>query len=190
MRVLVTPDPVQRTSETVVVAAEVEATHDGAVEDLLRLEIGPESEVPTAIVAFVGRMIEQQQAERDTFLAALRVYKEETERLTLDVSKARAELTEERHASREERQLLIGEFLDRVDQLSAKISTSASRFAAELEERDARIEDQERRVEAYAGLAANAQSVIEDMRRSTSWRLTMPVRVLSRLLARRATSGR
>ena len=173
------------------VAAEtVEANRDGSVEELLRVEIGRESELPTALVAFVGRMMEQHQAERETFLAALRVYKEETERLTLEVSQTRGELSAQIQASREERQHLIGEFLDRVDQLSAKISTSAARYAAELEEREVVIEDHARRVDAYAGLAANAQSVIDDMRKSTSWRVTAPLRLASRLLARRAQSGR
>ena len=169
------------------VAAEtVEAIRDGSVEELLRVEIGRESELPTALVAFVGRMMEQHQAERETFLAALRVYKEETERLTLEVSQTRGELSAQIQASREERQHLIGEFLDRVDQLSAKISTSAARYAAELEESQVVIEDHVRRVDAYAGLAANAQSVIDDMRKSTSWRVTAPLRLASRLLARRA----
>jgi hypothetical protein len=52
------------------------------------------------------------------------------------------------------------------------------------------LEDKERKVEAYAGIAANAQSTVDDMRRSSSWRLTIPLRVASRLMARRARSGR
>ena len=37
------------------------------------------------------------------------------------------------------------------------------------------------------GIAADAQSVIDDIHHSTSWRLTAPVRLLSRMLASRAT---
>ena len=51
------------------------------------------------------------------------------------------------------------EFLDRVDLLSAKISTSAARYAGELAEKDALLEAQERRAEVYAGHAVNAQSM-------------------------------
>ena len=49
------------------------------------------------------------------------------------------------------------------------------------------IEDRERQAEIYAGHAINAQSMLADMQHSTSWRLTAPVRLLSRMLARRAT---
>jgi hypothetical protein len=185
-----TDEPTARASHTVVAASSgVEAT-DSTAEELLSLEFGRESELPDAIVAFIGRMMEQQQAERETFLAALRVYKEETARLTLEVSQARGELSAQVQASREEREHLIAEFLDRVDQLSASLATSSARYAAKLNEKDMLLEDKERKVEAYAGIAANAQSTVDDMRRSSSWRLTIPLRVASRLMARRARSGR
>jgi hypothetical protein len=186
---VVTTDPPVRTGKTVV-SASVEVTPEDSVAELLRLEYGHESELPTAVVAFIGRMMEQQQAERETFLAALRVYKEETARLTLEVTGAREQLNNQIEAARDERERLTDQFLDRVDQLSAKISTSSSRYSAQLEEKDALLEDKERRVESYAGLAANAQSVIDDMRRSTSWRVTTPIRVMARLMARRSASGR
>jgi hypothetical protein len=180
-------DPVSPASKTVVAATAGQA-HD-SVEDLLRMEFGRESDLPAAVVSFIGRIVEQQQAERETFLAALRVYKEETTRLTLEVSQARAELNQQIQLSRQEREHLVSEFLDRVDQLSAKISTSASKYEGQLDAKDAQIEDQEHRVEAYAALAANANSVIDDMRHSTSWRLMAPIRLLSRLMAGRAPSG-
>jgi hypothetical protein len=183
----VTFDPTNPSSKTVV-AASAESGR-GNVEDLLRIEFGGESDLPGAVVSFIGRIVEQQQAERETFLAALRVYKEETTRLTLEVSQARGELSQQLRLAREEREHLVSEFLDRVDQLSAKISTTASKYEGELEEKDAKIEDQERRVEAYAGLAADAQSELGAMRRSSSWRLTAPFRLFSRLMAsRRAPS--
>ena len=71
--------------------------------------------------------------------------------------------------------------------LTAKISTSAARYEAELAEKDVLLEDRERRAEIYAGHAIDAQSMLADMQRSTSWRVTAPVRLLSRMLARRAT---
>ena len=132
----------------------------------------------------IGRVIDQQHAEREAFLSALRVYKEETARLSKEVVVARSELTGQIEAARREREHLVAEFLDRVDELSAKVSTTASRYAAELADTNALLEAEGRKVEAYAGKAAIAQSVIDDMRQSTSWRITAPVRLVSRLLAR------
>ena len=132
-------------------------------------------------------MVERQQTEREVFLSALRAYKELSERLGLEVAQTRSELATLAEEARIERTRLLQEFLDRLDVLTAKISTSAARYESELTAKDLLIEDNERRAEAYAGQAANAQSIIEDMHRSTSWRVTAPVRLLSRLLARRAT---
>ena len=145
-----------------------------------------EPEPSDAVRALIGRVIDQQHAERDAFLTALRVYKEETARLSTEVAVSRAELSGQLEAARLEREHLVGEFLDRVDQLSSKISTSAARYSGELAEKDVLLDALERRAEEYAGHAANAQSIIDDMRRSTSWRVTAPVRLLSRMLARRA----
>jgi hypothetical protein len=149
------------------------------LEELLASE--PVSPMARAII---GRLIEQQSAEREAFLSALRVYKEETARLALDVSEARADLSQQMEIARAEREHLIGEFLDRVDQLSAKISTSAARYSAQLDEKDILLKDAERRVEVYAGHAADARMVIADIQKSSSWRLTAPIRLMSRLLAR------
>jgi hypothetical protein len=135
--------------------------------------------------AIIGRLIEHQNAERDAFLSAVRVYQEETSRLTHDVTQVRAELARQIDAARLEREHLLAEFLDRLDQLSAKISTSAARYTAQLAEKEILLRDAEKRAEVYAGHAANAQSVIADMRRSSSWRLTAPIRLLSRVLASR-----
>lgn len=134
--------------------------------------------------AIVGRLLEQQAAEREAFMSALRVYKEETARLGLDVSQARTELSQQVELARAEREHLIGEFLDRVDQLSAKISTSASRYTSKLEEKEILLRDAQHKIEVYAGHAATAQSIIADMRRSSSWRLTAPIRLLSKMLSR------
>lgn len=138
--------------------------------------------------AIIARLLEQQSAEREAFLSALRVYKDETTRLTEDVSQARAELSQQIVAARMEREHLIAEFLDRVDQLSAKISTSAARYTSQLEEKEILRLDAMKRAEVYAGHAANAQQIIADMRRSSSWRLTAPIRLMSRMLSRRSTT--
>jgi hypothetical protein len=73
-----------------------------------------------------------------------------------------------------------------VDELSAKVSTTASRARADLADAQALLEAEGRKAEAYAGQAAIAQSVVDDIRSSTSWRITAPVRVLSRFLARKS----
>ena len=85
-----------------------------------------EPEPSDAVRALIGRVIDQQHAERDAFLTALRVYKEETVRLSAEVAISRAELSGQIEAARQEREHLVKEFLDRVDQLSSKISTSAA----------------------------------------------------------------
>ena len=146
-----------------------------------------EPEPSPAVRALIGRVIDQQVAERDAFLAALRVYKEESTRLAAEVAESRRELSNQIESARQEREHLVREFLDRVDHLSSKISTSAARYEAKLAEKDVLIEDRERQAEIYAGHAANAQSIIEDIQHSTSWRVTAPVRLLSRMLAKRAT---
>jgi hypothetical protein len=148
-----------------------------------------EPEPSPAMRALIGRVIDQQHAEKEAFLTALRVYKEETARLAAEVAGSRSELSAQIESARREREHLVGEFLDRVDHLASKLSTSASRYESELTQKDLLLEDQRRRVDHYAGEAAQAQSVIEDIRRSTSWRVTAPVRLLSRMLAKRATTG-
>ena len=85
----------------------------------------------------------------------------------------------------------MGEFLDRIDHLSSKISTSAARYEAQLAEKDVLLQDGERRVEAYAGTGGRrAEQPSTDIRHSTSWRVTAPVRLLSRMLAKRAAPAR
>jgi hypothetical protein len=145
-----------------------------------------EPEPSEAVRALIGRVIDQQHADREAFRSALRVYQEETARLSREVVVARGELSGQIEAARREREHLVTEFLDRVDELSAKVSTTASRYAAEVADKNALLEAEGRKVEAYAGKAAIAQSVLDDMQQSTSWRITAPVRLLSRIMARRA----
>jgi hypothetical protein len=157
----------------------------GAQMELYHL-LTDEPEPSEAVRALIGRVIDQHHAEREAFLSALRVYKDETTRLSDELELARNDLHEQVEAARLEREHLVAEFLDRVDELSAKVSTTASRYRAELADTNALLEAEGRKAEAYAGQAAIAQSVLDDMRHSTSWRVTAPVRVLSRLLARKA----
>jgi hypothetical protein len=147
-----------------------------------------EPEPSAAVRALIGRVIDHQHAEREAFVSALRVYKDETARLSDELVVARTDLQQQLEAARLEREHLLAEFLDRVDELSAKVSTTASRYRAELADTNALLEAEGRKAEAYAGQAAVAQSVLDDMRHSTSWRVTAPVRLFSRLLARKAQS--
>ena len=166
-----------------------------ATGDLLDIVIGSiepfddlhdESMSPLAFRAMAARWIERQQAEREALLSALRAYQDLTTRLSLETSDARSQLAAQIESARLEREHLVAEFLDRLDVLSAKISTSAARFEAQLDERDRLVEEHEQRMLAYAGQAATTQSVVDDMRRSSSWRLTAPLRLMSRIAARRA----
>jgi hypothetical protein len=150
-------------------------------------QLGDEAISPQAVRAIVTEIVTRQRTEREVFVSALGAYKDLTERLAVEVADARCELTAQAESAQLERAQLLKEFLDRLDVLTAKISTSAARYEAELAEKDVLLEDQERRTEIYAGHAINAQSMLADMQSSTSWRVTAPVRLLSRMLARRAT---
>jgi hypothetical protein len=150
-------------------------------------QLGDDAIPPHAVRAIVTELVDRQHSEREVFLSALRAYKDLSERLAMEATDARIELAAQAEAAQLERAQMLKEFLDRLDVLTAKISTSAARYESELAMKDVLLEDVERRAEVYAGHAANAQSVIDDIRRSTSWRVTAPVRLLSGLLARRAT---
>ncbi len=147
--------------------------------------LGDESISPEALRAIVAGLLERQHTEREAFLSALTAYKDLSERLAIDLADARDLLAAQGEADRREREHLVMEFLDRLDVLAAKISTSAARYSAQLEDKDRLLEDSEQRVQAYAGRAATAQAVIDDIHRSSSWRMTAPLRLMSRLLAQR-----
>jgi hypothetical protein len=150
-------------------------------------QLGDEAISPQAVRAIVTEIVTRQRTEREVFVSALGAYKDLTERLAVEVADARCELAAQAEAAQLERAQLLKEFLDRLDVLTAKISTSAARYEAELAEKDVLLEDKERRAEIYAGHAINAQNMLADIHSSTSWRVTAPVRLLSRMLARRAT---
>jgi hypothetical protein len=150
-------------------------------------QLGDEAISPQAVRAIVTEIVSRQRTEREVFVSALGAYKDLTERLAVEVADARKELAAQVESAQLERAQLLKEFLDRLDVLTAKISTSAARYEAKIAEKDVLLEDRERRAEIYAGQAINAQSILADIHGSTSWRLTAPVRLLSRMLARRAT---
>ncbi len=149
----------------------------------------PVASVASVETGVASALNERRQAERAAFLAALRMYEQLTTHLTEDLTAARSDLAAQREGARLEREASTKAFDDRLDVLSAKISTSAAKYSAELAEKDRTIEDVEKKMLAYAGLAADAQSVIDDIHRSSSWRVTAPVRLLSRLMGR-AAAGR
>ena len=94
----------------------------------LRHVLHDEPEPSGAVQALIGRVIEQQHAEREAFLSALRVYRE-TAYLTTG-SPRRGAAPRQIEAARLEREHLVTAFLDRLDLLSSKISTSAAQYAA------------------------------------------------------------
>ncbi len=169
--------PLGLTTEALVAQVPVE----GAVPMVERLR-----NVPARVLAIVAGLMERQHAELEALRSALRAYEDLTTRLTVDVADARAELAAQVEAARAEREHVVKEFLDRLDVLSAKISTSAARYTAQLEDKDRLLQEQEQRVLAYAGRAATAQSVIDDIYTSSSWRLTAPLRLVSKIMGRRA----
>ena len=162
--------------------------------DLLDIVIGSvepfddlpdESMSPVALRALAARWIERQQVEREALLSALRAYQDLTTRLSLETSDARNQLAAQIESARLEREHLLTEFMDRLDVLSAKISTSAARFAAQTRgEGPARRGARAAHV-GVCGAGGDAQSVVDDIRRSSSWRLTAPLRLMSRIAARR-----
>ena len=148
--------------------------------------IGETIELSAAAEALVGRLIERHETERAAFLEALRTYQDLTMQLSDELSAARQGLATQIESARLEREALVQEFLDRVDLLAAKVSTGASKHVAELTLKERQLEDAENRVLAYAGLAASAESVVEDLHRSSSWRVTAPLRLFSGLMRRHA----
>jgi len=186
---LVAQAPVDGAAPTVELLRDV-PTSEGTFLDILRGAVEPlehldESTSPVALRAVLARWMEGQHAEREALLAALRAYQDLTTHLSVDASEAHRQLAAHVESARLEREHIVKEFLDRLDVLSAKISTSAARSAAQLEDRDRLLEELEQRMLAYAGQAATAQSVIDDLKQSSSWRVTAPLRLMSRLAARR-----
>ena len=135
-------------------------------------QIDEETVSPLALRAVVTGLVERQRAEREAFFAALAAYKELTERLALDVSDARHELAAEADRG--------GSNVNNWSRISWTGSMcSQPRFRHPPLASPA---NSQRRTPCFSrnrtaswptpSLAATAQSVIDDMRASNSWRLT------------------
>jgi hypothetical protein len=186
---IIAQDPVDGATPVI----ELLQSFPSAVQSLLATfgeQIATHNHLSDESLTILQRLVEQQNSERETFLSALSAYKELTTRLSLELSEARGDLAVQIEAARLERAQLVTDFLDRLDELSAKLSTSSARYSAQLEDRDRMLEAQEQKVLAYAGQAAIAQSIIDDIQRSSSWRITAPVRLFSRIMARRSQTLR
>ena len=94
----------------------------------------------------------------------------------------RAELIETKEQANVEKVVMQNEFFGRLDELGAKLSTSAAHYNRELTERDFEIEARVRQAEFLAGEAAEAKRKVAELHSSASWRVTAPVRLLSRLM--------
>ena len=186
---LVAQEPIDGSSRSVALLENV----PGAVGSMLTL-FGDDDDAHRQIRDMIGRpategpvdrLLERHRMERAAFLEALRTYQDLMVQLSDELATERQGLAAQTEAARLERETLVREFLDRVDLLAAKVSTGASKHKAELELKERQLEDAENRVLAYAGLAASAQDVVDDLRRSSSWRLTAPLRLFSGLMRRR-----
>jgi hypothetical protein len=133
--------------------------------------LGPEAVSPTAVRALIESLTESRRVERETFEVALRTSRETMANLATECGMLRAE------------QLVMqSEFFGRLDELGAKLSTSAAHYNRELTERELEIAARVRQAEFLAGEAAEAQRKVAELQSSASWRVTAPVRLLSRFM--------
>lgn len=100
--------------------------------------------------------------------------------------RASRELVEQREQAQVEMELMRTEYFGRLDELTARLSTSAARHARELTSMELALEGREHEAEVLAGEAAEARRRIDELLGSSSWRMTAPVRLLSRLVGPRA----
>jgi hypothetical protein len=144
--------------------------------------LGPEPVSPTAIRALLESLAESRRVERETFQVALRTSRETMATLATESGMLRAELTESKEQASMEKIVMQNEFFGRLDELGARLSTSAAHYNRELTERELEIAARVRQAEFLAGEAAEAQRKVDEILSTTSWRLTAPVRLLSRLM--------
>jgi hypothetical protein len=144
--------------------------------------LGPEPVSPTAIRALIESLTESRRVERETFQVALRTSRETMATLATESGMLRAELIASKDQASMEKAVMQNEFFGRLDELGAKLSTSAAHYNRELTARELEIAARERQAEFLAGEAAEAQRKVAEILSTTSWRVTAPVRLLSRLM--------
>jgi hypothetical protein len=144
--------------------------------------LGPEPVSPSALSAFITSLHESRQTERETFQIALNATRETMATLAKESGGLRAELAEFKEQASLEKAAMLDEYFGRLDELTAKLSTSAARYTRELTIRELALEAREREAEMLAGEAAEAQRRVAELMHSSSWRITAPVRLLSRLI--------
>ncbi len=156
--------------------------------------LGPEPVPPTAVRALIESLTERRRVEKETFQIALRASRETMATLATESGMLRAELAETKERAAREKADMQDEYFGRLDELSAKLSTSAAHYTRELTDRELALAAQERESLRLAGEAAEAQRKLDELLHTSSWRITAPVRLLSRVLgsgrARNAASGR
>ena len=94
----------------------------------------------------------------------------------------RAEMPEIKEQAGLEKAAMQNEYFGQLDELTAKLSTSAARYTRELTVRELALAAREHEAEVLAGEAAEAQRRVAELVNSSSWRMTAPVRLLSRLI--------
>ena len=144
--------------------------------------LGSEPISPSALSAFIASIHESRQTERETFQIALNATRETMAVLATEAGGLRVELAQFKEQASLEKAAMLDEYFGRLDELTAKLSTSAARYTRELTIRELALEAREREAEVLAGEAAEAQRRVAELMHSSSWRITAPVRLLSRLI--------
>jgi hypothetical protein len=144
--------------------------------------LGPEPVSPMAVRALLESLTESRRVERETFQVALRTSRETMATLATQSGMLRAELMESKEQAAIEKAVMQNEYFGRLDELGAKLSTSAAHYSREITERELEIAARVRQAEILAGEAAEAQRKLAELLTSSSWRVTAPVRLLSRLM--------
>jgi hypothetical protein len=144
--------------------------------------LGPEPASPMAVSALLESLTESRRVERETFQVALRTSRETMAALATQSGMLRAELMESKEQAAIEKAVMQNEYFGRLDELGAKLSTSAAHYSREITERELEIAARVRQAEILAGEAAEAQRKLAELLTSSSWRVTAPVRLLSRLM--------
>ena len=159
--------------------------------------LGPEPASPSDVITFIDSLKEVRQTEREAFKIALDATRETIATLMRESAtlksellefrdRANRELAEQKEQARLDMVLMRDEYFGRLDELTARLSTSAARHAREITTKELALEAQRHETEVFAGEAAEAQRRIAELLSTSSWRMTAPVRLLSRLVGTHA----